>query len=107
MIRAVRTGKAVAVLVGGRRRIRVIPSALDALDLVGLLIDGVHIGEHCIVLALGIDRTGRKHALGLWEVPPRMRPSVRASWPTSRAAACAQTAVFWSSLMARRHCTRR
>src|SRR5882672_4180813 len=67
MIRAVRTGKAVAVLVGGRRRIRVIPSALDALDLVGLLIDGVHIGEHCIVLALGIDRTGRKHALGLWD----------------------------------------
>ncbi len=39
--------------------------ALDALDLVGLWIDGVHIGEHCIVLALGIDRTGRKHALGL------------------------------------------
>ena len=42
-------------------------TALDALDIVGLLIDGVHIGEHCIVLALGIDRTGRKHALGLWD----------------------------------------
>jgi len=42
-------------------------TALDALDLVGLLIDGVHVGEHCIVLALGIDRTGRKHALGLWD----------------------------------------
>ena len=42
-------------------------TALDALDLVGLLIDGVPIGEHCIVLALGIDRTGRKHALGLWD----------------------------------------
>lgn len=40
---------------------------LDALDLVALLIDGVHIGEHCIVVALGIDHTGAKHALGLWE----------------------------------------
>jgi putative transposase len=42
-------------------------TALDALDLVALLIDGVHIGEHCIVVALGIDHTGCKHALGLWE----------------------------------------
>jgi putative transposase len=42
-------------------------TALDAVDLVALLIDGVHIGEHCIVVALGIDRTGRKHALGLWD----------------------------------------
>src|SRR6267154_1034826 len=42
-------------------------TALDALDLVALLIDGVHIGEHCIVVALGIDRTGREHALGLWD----------------------------------------
>ena len=42
-------------------------TALDALDLVALLIDGVHIGEHCIVVALGIDNTGAKHALGLWD----------------------------------------
>jgi putative transposase len=42
-------------------------TALDALDLVALLIDGVHIGEHCIVVALGIDHTGCKHALGLWD----------------------------------------
>lgn len=42
-------------------------SALDALDLVALLIDGVHVGEHCIVVALGIDKTGEKHALGLWD----------------------------------------
>jgi putative transposase len=42
-------------------------TALDALDLVALLIDGVHIGEHCIVVALGIDHTGAKHALGLWD----------------------------------------
>jgi putative transposase len=42
-------------------------TALDPIDLAALLIDGVHIGEHCIVLALGIDTTGRKHALGLWD----------------------------------------
>src|SRR5438552_4719825 len=42
-------------------------TALDALDLVGLLVDGVHVGEHCIVVALGIDNTGAKHALGLWD----------------------------------------
>jgi putative transposase len=42
-------------------------TALDGLDLVALLIDGIHIGEHCIVVALGIDHTGRKHALGLWD----------------------------------------
>src|SRR5438876_6377328 len=37
-------------------------TALDALDLVALLIDGVHIGEHCIVVAFGIDHTGLRHA---------------------------------------------
>ena len=42
-------------------------TALEAIDLVALLIDGVHIGEHCIVIALGIDKTGGKHALGLWD----------------------------------------
>ena len=33
----------------------------------GLLIDGVHVGGHCIVVALGIDKTGAKH------VPRRTR----------------------------------
>ena len=32
-----------------------------------LLLDGVHIGEHCLVVALGIAADGQKHALGLWE----------------------------------------
>ena len=36
-------------------------------DLVGLLIDGVHVGGHCIVVARGIDKMGAKHPLGLWE----------------------------------------
>jgi len=40
---------------------------LDALDLVGLILDGVHVGEHCLIVALGIAADGGKHALGLWE----------------------------------------
>src|SRR5262245_14743176 len=35
---------------------------LDALDLVGLLLDGVHVGEHCLIVALGIAADGQKHA---------------------------------------------
>src|SRR3989441_5602730 len=42
-------------------------AALDALDLVALLIDGVHVGDHCLIVALGIAADGQKHALGLWD----------------------------------------
>jgi transposase-like protein len=41
--------------------------SLADLDLVALLIDGLHVGEHCLVAALGIDATGQKHVLGLWD----------------------------------------
>jgi putative transposase len=40
---------------------------LDALDLVGLILDGVHVGEYCLIVALGLAADGRKHALGVWE----------------------------------------
>jgi len=40
---------------------------LDTLDLVALVLDGVHVGEHCLVVALGIGADGRKHALGVWD----------------------------------------
>ena len=40
---------------------------LDDLDLVALLIDGGQVRGHCIVVALGLDTTGAKHPLGLWE----------------------------------------
>jgi len=42
-------------------------ASLESLDLVGLLIDGVHIAEHCLIVALGIAADGQKHALGLWD----------------------------------------
>jgi putative transposase len=40
---------------------------LAGLDLVALMIDGVHFGEHCCVVALGIDIDGVKHPLALEE----------------------------------------
>ena len=36
---------------------------LDHLDLLAIQIDGVWIGEICIVIAVGIDLEGNKHAL--------------------------------------------
>ena len=42
-------------------------TSLEGLDLVGLVLDGVHVGEHCLIIALGIAADGQKHALGLWE----------------------------------------
>ncbi|MGH2649828.1 MAG: IS256 family transposase [Actinomycetota bacterium] len=40
---------------------------LSALDLLAVFVDGMHVGEHLIVVALGVDGQGRKHPLGLWE----------------------------------------
>ena len=40
---------------------------LDGLDLVALMVDGVHFGEHTCVVALGIDIDGVKHPLALEE----------------------------------------
>jgi putative transposase len=40
---------------------------LSKLDLVALMVDGVHFGEHCCVVALGIDIDGTKHPLSLVE----------------------------------------
>jgi putative transposase len=40
---------------------------LSTLDLVGLMIDGVHFGEHCCVVALGIGIDGTKRPLSLVE----------------------------------------
>jgi hypothetical protein len=38
---------------------------LDELDLVAMLLDGVHVAQHAIVVGLGVTRDGRKHILGL------------------------------------------
>jgi putative transposase len=40
---------------------------LSSLDLVALMVDGVHFGEHCCVVAMGIGIDGTKHPLSLVE----------------------------------------
>jgi hypothetical protein len=40
---------------------------LSGLDLVALMIDGVHFAETCCIMALGIDIEGTKHPLALVE----------------------------------------
>ncbi len=42
-------------------------SNLKDLQLLVLMIDGVKVGDHTVVLSLGIDREGVKHVLGLWQ----------------------------------------
>jgi putative transposase len=40
---------------------------LGDLDLVAILIDGIHMGKQVLVAALGIAISGEKHVLGLWQ----------------------------------------
>src|SRR5712691_3903584 len=40
---------------------------LSHLKLAVLMIDGVHFEDHVVLAALGIDESGNKHVLGLWE----------------------------------------
>ncbi|MGH7925234.1 MAG: IS256 family transposase [Candidatus Binatus sp.] len=46
---------------------QLLSQSLAALDLPVLMIDGVHFGDHVVLVALGIDGHGRKQVLGLWE----------------------------------------
>lgn len=39
----------------------------DGLDLVAILIDGIHLGKQVLVVALGMETSGKKHVLGLWQ----------------------------------------
>ena len=40
---------------------------LNELELVTVLIDGIHLGKQVLVVALGIESSGKKHVLGLWQ----------------------------------------
>ncbi len=40
---------------------------LSEIDLLAIFIDGIALGEHVVVVALGVDSAGAKHPLGLWE----------------------------------------
>lgn len=49
----------------GRRMKDKFTETLAPLELVALMLDGIHVGGHAIVAALGISRAGTKHILGL------------------------------------------
>jgi len=40
---------------------------LTGLDLVAIFIDGIEFKGHLLVVALGLDKGGRKHVMGLWQ----------------------------------------
>jgi len=40
---------------------------LNDLELVAILIDGIHLGKQVLVVALGIESSGNKQVLGLWQ----------------------------------------
>ena len=40
---------------------------LSGLDLVAIFIDGIEFKGHLLVVALGLDKGGRKHILGIWQ----------------------------------------
>jgi putative transposase len=40
---------------------------LGELDLAAILIDGIHLGGQVLVVALGLEISGKKHVLGLWQ----------------------------------------
>lgn len=39
---------------------------LSGLEIPVVMVDGIGFGEYTVVVALGVERTGRKHILGLW-----------------------------------------
>lgn len=40
---------------------------LSSLAIAAIMIDGIHVGEHVVLIALGIDDAGEKHVLGLYD----------------------------------------
>ncbi len=68
---------------------------LSALDLVALMIDGVHFGEHCCVVALGVGIDGTKHPLALRRARPRTPPWSPTCWSACASAAWTSPARPW------------
>lgn len=40
---------------------------LDKLDIAALFMDGIALDDHMVVAAIGVDKNGAKHTLGIWE----------------------------------------
>src|SRR5580700_3070231 len=61
-----------------RKLAELMSSDLRQVDVVALLIDGVHFGEHVVLAAVGVDAQGAKHVLGLREGATENAAAVRA-----------------------------
>jgi putative transposase len=55
------------VMATAERIARWMDKPLDKLDIVALFMDGIALGDHMVVAAVGIDAEGYKYALGIWE----------------------------------------
>jgi len=55
---------------------------LTPLNVKVLMVDGVHLAEHLVVVALAITADGTKVPVGLWEARPRTPPWSRRCWRT-------------------------
>lgn len=69
---------------------------LGELDLIALMVDGVHFGEHLCVVALGIDADGTKHPLALVERSTENTATVRGLLGGCPTAASTSPARCWS-----------
>ena len=68
---------------------------LDDVDLIALMIDGLHIQDHVVLIALGIDVRGHKHVLGYGWAQRRTQPPPRRCWRTSSSEGCEPTGARW------------
>jgi len=75
---------------------------LSALDLGVLMIDGIHIENHVMLVALGIDADGKKHVLGVREGVTENAPRARRCSRICVTAVCAPTGRCSLSSMERR-----
>jgi transposase-like protein len=77
---------------------------LSGLDLVAMMVDGVHFAEHCCVVALGIDLDGTKHPLALEEGSTENATLVTDVLVGLRERGLDVTKPSWSSSTGRRRC---
>jgi putative transposase len=70
---------------------------LTGKDIKVLMLDGEHLADTCVIVALAITAGGEKFPVGLWDgAKRRTRPSLRRCSPTSSAEACRlRTGCWW------------
>ena len=76
---------------------------LSGEDIKVLMLDGEHMAERCVVVALAITADGTKKPVGLWDGSTENKTVVAPCWPTwSSAAWLSMTGCWWSSTAPRR-----